>query len=64
MEAQFDDELRLLANALRQEAFRFILIGHNRFSLYKDIADWLRNAFTEASFSGTTPSGKRLSPNC
>ncbi|QKZ15053.1 tetratricopeptide repeat protein [Spirosoma sp. KUDC1026] len=38
MEAQFDDDLRLLTNALRQETFRFILIGHNRYSLYKEIA--------------------------
>ncbi|WP_041951818.1 tetratricopeptide repeat protein, partial [Spirosoma spitsbergense] len=47
MEAQFEDELRLLANALKQEAFRFILIGHNRYSLYKDIADWLSDTFAK-----------------
>jgi tetratricopeptide (TPR) repeat protein len=47
MEEQFADNLRRLANALRYDGFRFILIGHNRFSLYKDIAAWLRNTITE-----------------
>ncbi|MCX6217016.1 tetratricopeptide repeat protein [Spirosoma sp.] len=47
MEPQFDDELQQLKNALRQPTFRFILIGHNRYSLYKDIADWLRATFPE-----------------
>ncbi|MBC8151575.1 MAG: tetratricopeptide repeat protein [Bacteroidetes bacterium] len=50
MEAQFDDELRLLANALRQETFRFILIGHNRYSLYSDISNWLKNKFAGRPF--------------
>ncbi|AUD03699.1 tetratricopeptide repeat protein [Spirosoma pollinicola] len=47
MESQFDDELLQLKNALRQQTFRFILIGHNRYSLYKDIADWLRTTFPD-----------------
>ncbi len=50
MEAHFPDELRLLGNALRQEGFRFILIGKNRYSLYRDIARWLRDTFAERPF--------------
>ncbi len=50
MEAQFDDELLQLKNALRQETFRFILIGHNRYSIYQDIANWLRTIFPEQNF--------------
>jgi tetratricopeptide (TPR) repeat protein len=42
MEAEFPDDLRRLTNALRYEGFRFILIGHNRHSLYVDIAKQLR----------------------
>ena len=33
----FEDELKLLYNALRAEAFRFILVSHNHPSVYKDI---------------------------
>ena len=58
MEPTFDDELKLLANALNQETFRFILIGHNRYSLYKDIADWLHSKFPKRAFLELRLDGK------
>jgi tetratricopeptide (TPR) repeat protein len=45
MEAAFTEDLRLLQHALRNEGFRFILIGHNRHSLYTDLANWVRSNF-------------------
>ncbi len=45
MEAAFEDDLRILANALRNEGFRFVIIGHNRHSIYADVAAWLRDKF-------------------
>ncbi len=50
MEAAFTDDLRVLTNALRQEGFRFILIGHNRYSLYVDIAHQLHAMFADRPF--------------
>jgi len=50
IEAAFTDDLALLAGALRQEAFRFILINHNRKSIYKDIAQWLRSQYPDRPF--------------
>lgn len=47
IEPAFTDELRLLSNALRTEGFRFILVRHNRFSIYRDLAAWLRDQFTD-----------------
>jgi tetratricopeptide (TPR) repeat protein len=41
MEAYFSDELQLLGNALRTPSFRFIVVAHNRRSVYLDIKDWL-----------------------
>jgi len=45
MEAHFSDELLLLGNALRNESFRFILVSHNRRSIYVDIKEWLTQQF-------------------
>ena len=45
MEAHFSDELLLLGNALRNESFRFILVSHNRRSIYVDIKEWLSQQF-------------------
>jgi tetratricopeptide (TPR) repeat protein len=42
MEAEFEEDLRLLKRTLRSEGFRFILIRHNRYSIYQDIAIWIR----------------------
>jgi tetratricopeptide (TPR) repeat protein len=50
METAFADDLRILTNALRYEGFRFILIGHNRHSLYVDITKQLRTTFTDRPF--------------
>lgn len=50
IEAAFTDDLALLAGALRQEAFRFILINHNRKSIYTDIAQWLRSQYPDRPF--------------
>jgi|GEM_PF-5834235 tetratricopeptide (TPR) repeat protein len=50
IEAAFTDDLALLAGALRQEAFRFILINHNRKSIYSDIAQWLREQYPDRPF--------------
>jgi tetratricopeptide (TPR) repeat protein len=41
MEAHFSDELQLLSNALRTPSFRFIVVAHNRRSVYLDIKNWL-----------------------
>jgi len=45
MEAHFSDELLLLGNALRNESFRFILVSHNRRSIYVDTTEWLTQQF-------------------
>ena len=41
MEAAFQEDLDLLTKALRGESFRFILIGHNRKSIYFDFKNWI-----------------------
>jgi hypothetical protein len=50
MEAEFAADLHILTNALRNEGFRFVLIGHNRYSLYVDIAGLLRDTFVDRPF--------------
>jgi tetratricopeptide (TPR) repeat protein len=47
MEAHFSDDLQLLNNALRMPAFRFILVAHNRRSVYLDIKSWLIERFDD-----------------
>lgn len=44
-ETEFEDDLRTLANALKAEIFRFVLIGHNHHSLYLDASEWVKNQF-------------------
>lgn len=47
IEPAFHDELALLKGALKQENFRFILIGHNHRSIYLDIKNWLSEQFPD-----------------
>lgn len=47
IEPVIQEELRLLGRALQQEVFRFVLIGHNRRSIYVDVAAWIRQAFPD-----------------
>jgi tetratricopeptide (TPR) repeat protein len=58
MEDEFTSDLRVLTNALRHDGFRFILIGHNRKSIYTDIATYLRNAFPDRSVNELALRGK------
>ncbi|MEZ0484488.1 tetratricopeptide repeat protein [Fibrella aquatica] len=58
MEDEFASDLRVLTNALRHDGFRFILIGHNRKSIYTDIATYLRNAFPDRSVNELALRGK------
>ena len=50
IEREFEDDLRMLVNALKSVSFRFILIGHNHRSLFLDIRDWLRHSFPVRPF--------------
>ncbi len=50
IEPSFTDDLHLLAKALRHGGFRFVLIGHNRRTIYTDIAAWLRAQFPDHPF--------------
>ena len=45
MEDHLSDELALLGNALRTASFRFILVAHNRRSVYVDVKAWLTERF-------------------
>ena len=47
MEAHFSDDLLLLANALRTPSFRFIVVAHNRRSVYLDVKNWLVERFSD-----------------
>jgi tetratricopeptide (TPR) repeat protein len=47
MEAEFDSQLKLLRRALRREGFRLIFIRQNRYSIYLDIAAWVRTQFPD-----------------
>lgn len=58
IEAEYTQDLHLLKNALRNEGFRFILIGHNRHSLYTDLAAWLRTTFPDRKIEELRFSGK------
>ncbi|MFZ4427497.1 MAG: tetratricopeptide repeat protein [Saprospiraceae bacterium] len=61
----FEDELRLLFNALRVESFKLILISHNHPSIYPEIRSALSEHFGrsrkihEFSFRNMTPSDTR-----
>ena len=51
MEADFENDLRILTNALRNEGFRFVIVGHNRHSIYVDVSAWLRDKFPSRKFT-------------
>ncbi len=56
--SSFEEELRTLANALKAEVFRFIVIGHNHRSLYIDLSEWVKEKFPERKVLDLTFSGK------
>ncbi len=61
----FEDELHLLYNALRTEAFRFILVSHNHLSVFKAIRNAVEEQFSrhqkiqEFSFRDKSPADIR-----
>ncbi len=55
---EFFEDAKLLGNVLRADGFRFVLIGHNRRSIYEDLAAWLRARFPQKQFLELSIYGK------
>jgi len=57
-ESRFTEELDLLAKALRQHSFHFIIIGYNHPDVYRDVSEWLRVHLPGRAIQELTVSGK------
>jgi|GEM_PF-1775737 len=57
-ESRFNEELHVLAKALRQHSFHFIIIGYNHPDVYRDVSEWLRVHLTGRAIQELTVSGK------
>ena len=54
-----NNDLNLLAKALRADTFHFILIGHNHPDVYRDVAAWLRTNLPDRRIEELHVIGKR-----
>ncbi|MFZ4526233.1 MAG: tetratricopeptide repeat protein [Chlorobium sp.] len=54
-----NNDLNLLAKALRADTFHFILIGHNHPDVYRDVAAWLRTNLPDRRIEELHVTGKR-----
>ncbi len=54
-----NNDLNLLAKALRADTFHFILIGHNHPDVYRDVAAWLQTKLPDRRIQELHVTGKR-----